>query len=97
MVYLHYISGEGVILMANITVRLDDDLKEEAKEILDDLGIDMTTAFKMFLSQVVMEQGIPFEVKRKSRLELAVKDFEEGRFKEFSSYESLLKDLYDED
>ena len=82
--------------MVNITVNLDEALLKEANEILDDLGIDMTTAFKMFLSQVVMEQGIPFEVKRKSRLELAVKDFEEGRFKEFSSYESLLKDLYDE-
>ena len=86
-----------MIKIANITVNLEDALLKEANEIFHDLGIDMTTALTMFLSQVVMEQGIPFEVKRKSRLELAIKDFENGRFKNFSSYESFFKDLYDED
>ncbi len=45
-----------------LQVRIDDDLRQEATRILDKMGIDMPTAIRMFLSRVVYENGIPFEI-----------------------------------
>lgn len=43
--------------MAQINVRIDDDLKKESIRILDSLGLDLTSAVKMFLKQVVLQEG----------------------------------------
>ena len=49
--------------MPQIAVRVDDDLKKEATAIFNELGLDMTTAVKLFLKQSVLTRSIPFEVK----------------------------------
>ncbi|MCL2618571.1 MAG: type II toxin-antitoxin system RelB/DinJ family antitoxin [Defluviitaleaceae bacterium] len=41
---------------------LEPKLKEEAKEVLDRLGIPLNIAINMFLRQIVMRDGIPFDV-----------------------------------
>ncbi len=43
-----------------VNVRLDRKIKAEASKTLSGLGLDMSTAVKMFLYQVVVDQGIPF-------------------------------------
>ena len=48
---------------ANIYTRVDPVVKEQAEEILDQLGIPMSNAIGMFLKQVVIQRGIPFEMK----------------------------------
>ena len=48
---------------ANVFTRVDPDTKEQAEAILNQLGIPMSNAIGMFLKQVVMQRGIPFEVK----------------------------------
>ena len=48
---------------ANIYTRVDPVVKEQAEEILDQLGIPMSNAIGMFLRQVVMQNGIPFDMK----------------------------------
>ena len=51
--------------MVNIpttTMRIDPELKEKANEVLDDLGLDMSTAMNMFLKAVVREQGMPLDL-----------------------------------
>lgn len=48
---------------ANIFTRVDPETKEQAEAILDQLGIPMSNAIGMFLRQVVMQRGIPFEMK----------------------------------
>lgn len=45
-----------------ITIRVDTDTKKKAEELFERLGIDMNTAFNIFLCAVVNEQGIPFAV-----------------------------------
>ena len=55
--------------MANIQLRLDDELKNKADELFKDLGLDTTTAIRMFLTQAVSKGGIPFEIKRKTENE----------------------------
>ena len=49
---------------AIINTRVDSVVKERAEEILDRLGIPMSIAIGMFLRQVVMRNGIPFDVRR---------------------------------
>jgi DNA-damage-inducible protein J len=45
-----------------LQVRIDDSLKEEAAKVFDNLGIDTSTAVRMFLKRSVMENGIPFKM-----------------------------------
>lgn len=52
------------------TVRINEKIKEEVTPILSDLGISLSEAINMFLHQVKINNGIPFEVKRKNRVEL---------------------------
>ena len=49
--------------MQQIAVRVDDQLKKEATALFNELGLDMTTAVKLFLKQSVLTRSIPFEVK----------------------------------
>ena len=48
---------------ANVYTRVDPDTKEQAEQILTELGIPMSNAIGMFLKQVVIQRGIPFEMK----------------------------------
>ena len=59
--------------MTTIAIRVDDKLKAEAVELFDSLGLDMTTAIKMFLIQSVQTKSIPFSVKQN----ISDKDFQE--------------------
>ncbi|MCK5869365.1 type II toxin-antitoxin system antitoxin, RelB/DinJ family [Methylococcaceae bacterium HT1] len=45
------------------SIKLDKEAKERAKVIFKELGITMGDAFNMFLSQVNLHKGIPFEIK----------------------------------
>ena len=46
-----------------IHVNVNSKVKNEASEILNGLGLNMSTAINIFLAQVVKRKGIPFEVK----------------------------------
>jgi len=48
----------------NISIRIDVQLKKQAKKLFSDLGLNMTTALTIFLRQAVRSQGIPFEISR---------------------------------
>lgn len=46
-----------------LQVRVDENLKSEASTIYENLGIDLSTAVRMFLKRSVLENGIPFAMK----------------------------------
>ena len=48
---------------SNIFARVEPELKEQAEQVLSQLGIPMSNAVSMFLHQVVLQRGIPFEMK----------------------------------
>ena len=57
---------EGVRTMAksaNLYARIEPDLKEQAEGILSALGIPASNAITMFYKQIVLQKGLPFEVK----------------------------------
>lgn len=45
------------------TIRIDDDLKTASEAVLDDLGLSMSGAVTLFLTQVVKQKAIPFEIR----------------------------------
>ena len=47
-----------------IQIRVEDELKSKSDALFKDLGIDTTTAIRMFLTQAVATNGFPFEIKR---------------------------------
>ena len=56
---------------SNVFARVEPEVKEQAEQILDQLGIPMSNAVGMFLRQVVLQGGLPFEVKLPRRQPLA--------------------------
>ncbi len=47
----------------NISIRMDADLKAQADALFAELGMNLSTAFNIFVCQSLREGGIPFEVK----------------------------------
>ena len=45
--------------MANVSIRMDDNLKKQAEDLFNDLGMNLTTAFTIFVKQAIREQGLP--------------------------------------
>ncbi|MBR5974579.1 MAG: type II toxin-antitoxin system RelB/DinJ family antitoxin [Clostridiales bacterium] len=45
-----------------LQVRVEESLKDEAAQVFERLGIDTSTAVRMFLKRAVMENGIPFRM-----------------------------------
>lgn len=52
--------------MSQINIRMDDNLKKQADELFNELGLNMSTAITMFIKQAVRQKGIPFEVSTKT-------------------------------
>ena len=46
----------------NISIRMEKELKEQAESLFAALGMNMTTAFNIFLRQSVRQGKIPFEI-----------------------------------
>jgi DNA-damage-inducible protein J len=48
---------------SNIYTRVEPELKEQVEQVLSKLGIPMANAINLFLHQIVLHKGIPFELK----------------------------------
>ena len=48
---------------ANLYVRIEPEVKEQAESILTTLGIPASNAINMFYKQIILQRGLPFEVK----------------------------------
>ena len=48
---------------ANLYARIEPDVKEQAESILSTLGIPASNAINMFYKQIILQRGLPFEVK----------------------------------
>ena len=47
----------------NISIRMDSELKAQADALFAELGMNLSTAFNIFVRQSLREGGIPFEIK----------------------------------
>ena len=48
--------------MAQICLRVDDDVKRNAEKTFNDIGLSTSTAINIFLKKVARENRIPFEL-----------------------------------
>jgi len=61
------------------SMRLDEDILVEAKQILKTLGLNFTEAVNIFTNMIVQERGLPFAVKIPNKETIqAIKEFENG-------------------
>jgi len=74
-------------------VYLDTELKKKAQEIFKQYGMGLSDAFNIFLSQAVMERGIPFEVKiPNNETAQVIKEAREGKNMTKVSLDDLKKE-----
>ena len=87
--------------MANINVRIDTNVKENAEVIFARLGITPTAAISLFYNQVIRTNSIPFELKvdnPNNRTLSAINEVEEmennpEKYKGYDDIDSLMEDL----
>ena len=48
---------------ANLYARIEPEVKEQAESILSALGIPASNAINMFYKQIILQRGLPFDVK----------------------------------
>ena len=65
---------------SNIFARVEPEVKEEAESILNQLGIPMSNAVGMFLRQVVIQRGIPFDIKLPPQKPLSISEMTKEQF-----------------
>ena len=84
----------------SMTIRMNRSLKARADALFEELGMNMTTAFNVFVRQAVREQGLPFSVTREvpnAETRAAMEEaraIAEGRIpaKHYDSAAALVKD-----
>ncbi|MBP6949205.1 MAG: type II toxin-antitoxin system RelB/DinJ family antitoxin [Candidatus Pacebacteria bacterium] len=82
--------------MTTLSIRIEEKLKKDANKTFSALGMDMSSAVKMFLNQVVVEQGLPFKPSRtpKQIREDWDKEVREAlKTKGYKNAEEMFKDL----
>jgi len=52
--------------MTNITVRIDDTVKQDAEILFDKLGFSISGAINVFFRQAIREQAIPFPIRTRT-------------------------------
>lgn len=65
---------------ASIYTRVEPHIKEQAEQILARLGIPMSNAIALFLHQVILQKGIPFEAKLPQRHSIDYSTLTDERF-----------------
>lgn len=76
---------------SNLSVNVPTEVKVESTNILNSLGLNMTTAVNMFLRKVIAENGIPFDVKNNSlNLEASTElEYLKNHLDEYKAYRNV--------
>lgn len=88
-------------MTTNVQIRVDTKLKNDAEKTLGKLGIDLPTAFRIFLNKVNITGGIPFPVNNDSYFNYAKEQEDEildayknsKRSQKFKNSKELIKHL----
>lgn len=79
-------------------IRIEPIVKQRAEETLNDLGLSITEAINVFLNQVILNDGIPFEIRKpkfnKETMQ-AIEDTKNGKnlSKTFDSVDEMFEEL----
>ena len=79
-------------------IRVEPSVKQKAEETLNDLGLSITDAINVFLNQVILNDGIPFEIRKpkynKETIQV-IADTKKGKnlSKTFDSVDEMFEEL----
>jgi DNA-damage-inducible protein J len=77
-----------------VNARIEPALKASAEKIFRALGMNTTNAISMFLSQVVLNKGLPFDVHIPNKATLrAVKEVKAKKGKRYKTSQQMMDDL----
>jgi len=83
-----------------IQIRIDKKTKEAAKKTLNEVGLDMSSAVKLFLTNVINQKGIPLDLRTANGFTLMqeqalISETESAKktSKRFATVDALMKDL----
>ena len=80
--------------VAEIRSRIEPDLKENATRVLASCGLNVSDAVRLFLRQVVAQNGLPFEIKAPNDVtRAAMEEADSGKLPCFGSVQELFDDL----
>jgi DNA-damage-inducible protein J len=94
-----------MVLNDTIQLRIDNKTKKQASNIIKKLGLDLSTAIKLYLKQIIINQGIPFRVRTENgytpEFEEAIlreereimKLYKAGKIKGYTSVKEMHKDI----
>ncbi len=85
--------------MTQVQVRIDKKTKNEAKKVLEDIGLDISSAVKILFKQIVRTGSLPIEIRdvngfrphKAVELREAIAEAKKG--KEYTSVDELMKEL----
>ena len=85
----------------NLNIRIDSELKNEAEDLFKRLGLNISSAINVFLTQSVREQAIPFEIREdrpNKDLIKALKEVEKmekssEKYKNYNNIDELIEEL----
>lgn len=81
-----------------VRARIDTATKERAADALEAMGLSISDAIRLLMLRVADERRLPFEVKvPNARTRKAIAELESGKGKKFSSIDSFVEDLNNED
>ncbi len=89
---------------SSMHIRVEPKVKEEVEKILNSLGMTSTEAINIYLRQIILNSGIPFEIKMpqfSDEMLEAIAEAEEiekhpENYKSFESVEDFMEDLHNE-
>ena len=61
-------------MKVSVNIKMEKEIRDNAKVLLNKMGLDMTTAVNMFLIQTIRQSKIPFQIKVDSELEEGEQD-----------------------
>jgi DNA-damage-inducible protein J len=83
--------------MTTLNIRIEENIKNKANKTLSSLGLDMSSAVKLFLNQVITENGLPFTPTKNMAIIRARWDKETTNAikngKRYTSAKTLLNDI----
>jgi DNA-damage-inducible protein J len=83
-----------------IQIRIDSKTKNAARKTLDELGLDMSSAVKLFLINVINRKGIPLDLRTENGFTLAQEqaliaetELAKASSRHFATVDELMQDL----
>lgn len=88
----------------SIHIRIEPDIKNKVEKILSSLGMTTTEAINIYLRQIIINYGIPFEIKNPKFSDETLKSIKEAKqieknpekYKSYNTVRDFMEDLHDE-